>query len=358
MKRLVVCCDGTWNSPGQKHPTNVVKMDRAVARTARDGTIQKVFYDPGVGTGNTLRRLWEGVTGWGVSKNVRDAYGFLVEHYEDGNEVFLFGFSRGAFTARSTAGFIRNCGLLYPQHFSMLDEAFELYQRRDDGPDTGDATRFRNQYSRDIDIKFLGVWDTIGALGIPVLLLGWRTPRRYQFHDLELSRRVKHAYQALSIDERAWPYGPSLWADVTKKDQVVEQVWFPGWHSDVGGGSDRHGLGDVSFQWMKEAARSCSLAFDEEYIESEVKPDAMARLHPVWWRKPFYHIRSIALTQSDLGIHRPWLRRILGLILSRRLGGGQSAHPAAINRFKQARSSYKPYNLKLYLARGKTDGVR
>lgn len=220
----MVCSDGTWNSPEQKYPTNVWKMHQAVSLLAPDGTPQAVFYDPGVGTGNWATRLLGGLTGLGLSKNVRDAYRYLVENYEDGDEVYFFGFSRGAYTARSAAGFIRNCGLLYRDHVDKVDAAFRLYRQRDDGPDTDEATKFREAYSRQIDIKFIGVWDTVGALGIPILILGWITPGRYRFHDLELSKRVRHGYQALAIDERAWPYRPNLWNAKPKVDQVIEQV--------------------------------------------------------------------------------------------------------------------------------------
>ncbi len=168
-RRLVACSDGTWYTADRNTPGNVVEMVRSVLPQAPDGTDQILFYDPGVGTGGVFDKYSGGMFGSGLSKNVLDVYRFLVHNYVEGDEIYLFGFSRGAYTVRSAAGLIRNCGLLHKEHAGRANEAFRIYRERDEGPDTADAIHFREKYSRQpLRIKFIGVWDTVGALGIPV----------------------------------------------------------------------------------------------------------------------------------------------------------------------------------------------
>ena len=183
MKRLVVCSDGTWNSPEQKHPTNVLKMARMVTPSALDGTPQVVFYDQGVGTGNWVDRWIGGITGKGLSKNIQDAYRFLMHNYEDGDEV---------------------------------DKAYELYRRRDAGPKSNAAVTFRSSYSREIEVKFVGVWETVGLLGIPLLGLRFLTHRKYRFHDLELSRSL-----ARSLSRYGSPDGTAMLVGVRLPTDLV-----------------------------------------------------------------------------------------------------------------------------------------
>src|SRR4051812_39519813 len=200
-KRLVVCCDGTWNRPDQLSegvaaPTNVSKLALAVARRDAGGTEQLLHYEPGVGT-RRFERIRGGAFGVGLSRNVRSCYRFLVDSYEPGDELYFFGFSRGAFTARSTAGFVRNCGILRREERGRVDEAYALYRARGDArkPSGAIAERFRPDYSPpDTPIHFIGVWDTVGSLGIPIPLLPSFITRRWTFHDTELSRSVRNAY--------------------------------------------------------------------------------------------------------------------------------------------------------------------
>ncbi len=303
--RLIVCLDGTWNTPdqrigGQIRPTNVVKMARAIASKgtatppASGLVTQTVFYDQGVGTdGGPLSRLLGGVSGLGLSKTIKDAYRFLMLNYEDGergaDEIFIFGFSRGAYAARSLAGFLRNCGLLKTIHADRLHEAFDLY-RSESHPNSPEAKEFREEYSREVEVTFLGVWDTVGSLGIPPQgIFPWLDPiaailnEPFEFHDVELSRIVKNAYQALAIDERSAPFEPAIWQPkeiegeaVSKVGQTVEQVWFAGYHGDVGGASRDAGLSDIAFMWMKEKAEACGLAFDSDYVASAIVPNPLA----------------------------------------------------------------------------------
>ena len=269
MKRLIVCCDGTWNradhvDEGKPAPTNVRRLYLAIDQETAP---QRARYIEGVGT-----KRWEhirgGALGFGLSRNVRDGYTFLVDNYEPGDELWFFGFSRGAFTARSLAGLVRNSGILKRQKRGMVKEAYKLYRSRkaDDAPSERNARRFRDENSHpEAKIKFIGVWDTVGALGIPTGAL--RLPiltSRWSFHDTTLSRSVEHAYHAISIDEQRKPFTPTLWVqkvppEEPPKGQKVRQVWFSGVHSDVGGGYADARLSGIALRWMADRACECGL---------------------------------------------------------------------------------------------------
>lgn len=330
MKRIVICSDGTWQTPRQDNHTHIVEMARIVLPTAPDGTTQVVFYDWGVGTDNLINRLAGGISGKGIQRNIRDCYRFLAHNYDDGDEIYLFGFSRGAYTVRSLAGLIRNCGILKKAEAGRLPEAYALYRRRDAGPSSEEAQAFRATYSREATIAFIGVWDTVGALGIPVRGLSRLTARRHEFHDVELSRYIKRGCHALAIDERRGPFRPSLWQAQPKAGQIVEQVWFSGTHSDVGGSLDPE-LGKPTLEWMKERASDAGLALDETPGLPTGDPPAkvsasgrfgqlMARLRTLWTRP----------------------RRIGG-------DGTQSVHPSARDRYAGDTAGV-PQNLAEYLA--------
>src|SRR3954447_6520196 len=173
-RRLVVCCDGTWNEPdrnsrGGGGPTNVTKLALGVAGKDAEGNEQLIHYEKGVGT-RRFERFSGGTFGFGLSRNVIDGYRFLVEAYDPGDELYFFGFSRGAFTARSLAGLVRNSGILRRENAGMVKAAYKLYRSREpgDAPWEKGADAFRRTHSHpDADITFIGVWDTVGALGIP-----------------------------------------------------------------------------------------------------------------------------------------------------------------------------------------------
>jgi uncharacterized protein (DUF2235 family) len=304
-KRLVVCCDGTWNTPDQEGagspcPTNVTKFALALADTADDGTEQRIFYHRGVGT-NRRERIRGGAFGFGLSRNVRDAYRFLVETFEPGDELFLFGFSRGAFTARSTAGFVRSAGILRREFADKVDEAYALYRGRKAHPRGIESQLFRHSYSYETRIRCIGVWDTVGALGIPIYGLRFINAfnRRWQFHDTELSTRVDAAFHALAIDEQRRAFEPTIWTQQKDaQNQRLEQVWFTGVHCDVGGGYPKPALSDIALLWMVDRAKSCGLAFRPDGLPRVktpetpdalvVQPDAMGEIGKS--RKGFYRL--------------------------------------------------------------------
>src|SRR6478736_2800250 len=218
MKRIITCSDGTWNHPGETDrgiivQTNVEKLHCALTPTGTDGIAQVKYYDPGVGTGYSFAdRIAGGATGEGLDKNILDAYKFIVWNYEPGDEIFLFGFSRGAYTARSLSGFIRYCGILKPEYLSIADEAYQLYHDKTQytGPDSDVSLAFRTRYSYETGIRFIGVWDTVGALGIPLNIFKTHDAEKYQFHDVTLSSQVDFAYHALAIHERRRLFEPTL----------------------------------------------------------------------------------------------------------------------------------------------------
>ena len=352
MKRLILCCDGTWNSADQQKgerltPTNVIKLAYRVAK--RDGPVAQVlYYDQGVGTGNALDRFLGGAFGEGLVDNIHDAYRFLIANYEVGDELFLFGFSRGAYTARSIAGMVRKCGILDRRSVGHYLEALRLY--RDDvvHPDDKHAAEFRRQHSiageADIPIAFIGVWDTVGALGIPLRGLRWITRRDHQFHDAELSRTVRRACHALAIDERRAPFEPSLWAYVPKDGQVVEQVWFIGAHSDVGGGYPDVGLSDIALEWMIGKAQGAGLAFGGSLLQANpLRGDPLAPSHDS--KRGLYRLTR--------GLDRP-----IGVVpdadrssaRAAALDPRQSVHPSVLVRWDRD-PRYRPPALAEYLRR-------
>ena len=291
MKRLVALSDGTWNTlhmkdRGRPVQTNVAKMQDAVADVAPDGTAQKVSYDPGVGTeGTRWERLMGGAFGVGLAKNVQDVYLPLVQDHREGDEIFLFGFSRGAYTVRRVAGMLRKTGLLLPEHEDRIPEAYALYARRGT-PDDPEAVAFRRRYAREVRVRFLGVWDTVGAHGIPGVLRSV-TAGSQTFHDRGLSRIVEEAYHAVALDERRRAYVATMWDEESTKGRKVEQRWFVGAHRNVGGGYADAGLSDEALLWMLGKARAAGLALDEKWVAHHVRPRHDGELRdstkPLWW---------------------------------------------------------------------------
>jgi uncharacterized protein (DUF2235 family) len=267
MKRLVILADGTWMTV--RNETNVVRLSAAVPRRAADGIVQHVAYHPGVGAGPGVGHLLGGAFGTGLSRDVMDCYRSLVELYEEGDELFFFGYSRGAYTVRSLGGLVNNLSILHKGNAGLIPEAYEHY--RDPSPS------WRPHGARAVDfadrncwpmprITCIGVWDTVGSLGIPTDgPLGRFTRRLHEFHDVRLAGIVQNAFQALAIDEHRGPFTPAVWsgADAHRAaGQRLEQLWFPGSHTNVGGGFADTRLSDGALAWMAERAGSCGLEVD------------------------------------------------------------------------------------------------
>jgi uncharacterized protein (DUF2235 family) len=329
MKRLVVCCDGTWNRrDAGPNASNVAKLAEGVAAMA--GKVrQRVFYDAGVGTGGFLDRIVGGATGRGLEKNVLDAYRFLVANHRAGDELFVFGFSRGAYTARSVVGMVRKCGILRNTDEEGLREAYRLY-RSGEHPDSEAACAFRAKHSKETRVRFIGVWDTVGALGIPAGPFRSFNLRRHGFHDVQLSRIVDVACHALAIDERRGAFKPTLWTTTPDPRQVVKQEWFPGAHSNVGGGYPQAGLSDVALAWMMDEASAAGLAFTAG-ARQRVRPDPLARL--VDSRGGLWRLLPGGWRAIGEPTHQP-----------------QAIHGSALQRKEAPASTYRPPNLLAYLA--------
>jgi uncharacterized protein (DUF2235 family) len=352
MRRLILCCDGTWNRADQEKngvpcPTNVVRMAYSTAKS--DGAVEQIiYYDQGVGTGNVIDRVSGGAFGEGLEDNVHDAYRFLVANYELGDEIFLFGFSRGAFTARSIGGMIRKCGIISRAHVGKYPKAIRLY-RSDARPDDQGPCEFRAECSiagsDPIPIKFIGVWDTVGSLGIPMRGLRSLTRTKYQFHDTELSGSVQNAFHALAIDEHRTPFVPTLWLDRPKPGQTVEQVWFCGAHSDVGGGYAESGLSDISLGWMLEKAQGAGLKLDPNARPVHtLNPQPTAEMHNS--KQGLYAFTFGVDRKIGLEAKHPEDKSDTPPAIDQT----QSVHPSVLERWDADRS-YRPQNLHDYLRR-------
>lgn len=266
MKRLVVCCDGTWNNAdSQSAATNVAQIARSIHATQNTGGVmQIVLYLRGVGTsGLHAETLIEGAIGLGIDENIRSAYMFVAQNYLPGDEIFLFGFSRGAYTARSLAGFIGACGVLKRQRLADLAKAWTYYREGALPHSPHDFIKISQSDSHtNAQIKFLGVWDTVGALGIPGQILARLNHQLYGFHDTGPCAVVKRGCHALAIDEHRDEFVPTLWTGTPPEGVRIEQVWFTGAHADVGGGYVTRKLADIPLVWMANKAEEEGLALD------------------------------------------------------------------------------------------------
>ena len=293
-KNIAILFDGTWNKPDEDlerngdENTNVVRLKSAILAKDNSNNPQHVWYEKGVGS-DWYDSIMGGAFGTGLSLKIMEGYKELVENYEEGDQVFIFGFSRGAYSARSLVGFIRNAGLLKKANIGFLNNAYSLYRTRDNGPDSENARFFRSQYSREIDIQCLGVWDTVGALGVPLESFQHFNKDFFAFHDTELSSIVKNAFHALAVDEHRENFFPALWDPKEKPNQVVEQVWFTGAHANIGGGYPEDNLAIITLNWMANKANACGLNIDLDQIQ---------RLHAL------HQVRCVRLALEPLAPHR------------------------------------------------------
>lgn len=280
-RRVALFLDGTWNVINNN--TNVWRLKSLCEQSAD----QKVYYSVGVGTARG-EKVSGGMFGLGINEEVMAAYQWLVENYEPEDRIFIFGFSRGAFTARSLAGFIAKCGLLMPGSPVSMDQLFARYQKQTVKSilalsNEADASlpiedRWLKKYSRSIPVWFQGVWDTVGTLGIPIPFFPLPHVSRSSFRFLEVDLRINqtHAYHALAIDEHRPSFKPTLWKRVASKTNGnpdprpfdhVEQRWFVGAHSNVGGGYESDLLAQTPLAWIAAKARQHGLVFKDVDID-------------------------------------------------------------------------------------------
>lgn len=309
--KLIICLDGTWNRPDDEHPTNVVKIARNLVN---DYQAQMVYYDMGVGSGGKIDRIVGGGTGFGIQKNLEQGYRFLVENYSPGSTIYIFGFSRGAYTGRSLAGMIYKCGLLAAENAHKVPEVMRKYRTRTH-PDDPHMVEYRAQNCVTNAVEFIGVWDTVGALGVPAgfvskKLSDWRNG----FHDVKLNALVNHAYHAVAVDEFREAFEPTLWKQSSdaSPDQVLEQVYFPGAHSDVGGGYADSDLSDIALEWMQTKATKAGLEFRVDPAYS-LSGNALGMSHDSSkeWPLPTA-LRDIDMPNHLTKIHESVREKILG----------------------------------------------
>lgn len=255
-------------------------MVRGVKPRDTNGVAQVAYYHTGVGTDAGFYDKWiGGALGWGLSNDIQEAYRFVANNYVPGDRLYIFGFSRGAVAARSLVGFIGAVGLLDKKRLAWLPEAYKVYRTP---PDQRRNSKYRRTLEErklerltDIPIHFVGVWDTVGALGSPTPLLNRLSKRWVGFHDTGLGKDVKHAYHALAADERRRPFKPDLWTTMGDEEQIVEQVWFAGVHSNVGGSYKNTVLSNITLKWMVQRAEECGLEFRQHL--RELNPLSIAR---------------------------------------------------------------------------------
>jgi uncharacterized protein (DUF2235 family) len=347
-KNVIICLDGTGNQFNEDN-SNVVKLFRVVTRDAS----QVAYYDPGVGTladpdyrtpvGKNFSKLLGLGFGKGLTRNVEQAYSFLMDHYEQDDRLFIFGFSRGSYTARVLAGFIHSCGLLEPGCQNLIPYAMKLFKAEQ--LDFEILQKFRSTYGRKINIHFLGLWDSVSTTGWlynPVFLPFTTNNKSVQ--------AVRHA---LAIDERRSFFKDMRWGDKYRDAQDIKEVWFAGVHSDVGGGypEARSGLAKIALKWMIEEATNpkFGLNIDQEkyaryvlgaetgkYIGPDSSAEANESLKGAW-RLVQWIPKSVWLVDEGREAIR-WPRS------HRTIESGATLHHSVLERMRAL--PYKPPSLK------------
>ncbi len=256
-KKICFCADGTWDTPQKS--TNVYLLYKALSTTAT----QVPYYDDGVGaTGLPIQHLLGGAFGTGLFQKVKDGYSKIAQVYDQDDEIFIFGFSRGAYTARSIAGMIAICGLPTGNfNQELVDTAFHAYRNPNERAALLPPLGLYNA-----QIKMVGVWDTVGSLGIPGAVFQLPDPL-YGFLDTTLHPDVHNAYQALAIDEKRREFPATLWTSAPGPGQILSQVWFAGVHSDVGGSYPETDLSNITLSWMLTKAAALGVELDPAAVE-------------------------------------------------------------------------------------------
>jgi len=279
-KNIIVLCDGTGQKGGVNTNTNVYKLFNMLEDRTPD---QIVYYDAGIGTGEN--KVLSQIFGIGFGKNMIECYRFIFENFEAGDRIYLFGFSRGAATVRSLSAFIELFGILPQSRRDLIDEAFEIYQIKTKGDESEAGLQYtertklnrREQKAKEFiakhhtmwtRVRFLGVWDTVSALGISGSFLDMIVDRiwPHKFHNYNLCAGVDFARHALSIDDERKTFHPQLWAPLRPGENPdrLKQVWFCGVHTDVGGGYPEEELSFYSLQWMIKEATDKGLLIHKE----------------------------------------------------------------------------------------------
>lgn len=367
-RNIVICCDGTGNQYGNNN-TNVVKIFEML----ESNDSQKIFYDPGVGTSasslvsffKSVSNIFTQALGSDLQKNVEDAYYYLMNVYQPGDRIFLFGFSRGAHTVRRLANLLEVCELLHRGSENMIPYVSRMYleYKGDRNKIDNDAVLegFRKTFCRPCPVHFIGVWDTVSALSNlyprPTL-------------DGSLSEEVSYAYHAVAIDEKRLQFPPNLWNEKPAAGQSIEQVWFAGVHSDVGGSYKEVELSNIPLKWMAEKARSAGLLLKSGSVEN-IKTNPLENKNESWigkwWFLPNYiYLAGFALafylvelctglaffsSAKEFATEYWYLSiALLGLLIwlnqkKRKIPAGSWVHSSVKERLENNSSNYKPSEL-------------
>ena len=331
-EKIVILIDGTWNKEGTTGNTNVAKVDinALIKRRAANGTVQRVRYHDGVGAyGDIFKKILGGAIGLGLKKIVLDCYGFFVDEYEAGDEIYIFGFSRGAYAARALAGLIGASGIARRRNADLFEIAWQYYRvspasRQPQDASWADGSRIvkykstaqGNAFHDTRAVKCVAVWDTVGSYGIPAGF-GLAPLARYValiflgFHDTSFGEHVDVGLHAVAVDEHRRPFVPTFWT-IAKGHQPrghVEQTWFAGAHRNVGGGYPDSGLSDLALVWMIARVRALTgLEFDIASVRSNTKPNiegAVVNSTKGWFLDEYWpHYRVIL---SPVAIHHGYL---------------------------------------------------
>jgi uncharacterized protein (DUF2235 family) len=273
-KNIVICCDGTNNAiVGDQ--TNVLRLFRMLSRDSN----QEIFYDAGVGTKADPTALWpwrrfvrkefDAAVGNSIRDNVLDAYRFLIQRYDPDDKVFLFGFSRGAYTVRALGALIARCGLLRPEYAHLCEYAWSVFSDEDHSNDRrrrfGGVARIKKVFGAAAEIHFVGVWDTVSSFG-------WFWDQ-LTLPDTATNPVLAHVRHAISIDETRAFFTPNFFHPAQGQD--CKEVWFAGVHGDVGGGyaDSEAGLARVALRWMISEARVLGL-----HIDSVLQDEMLQRM--------------------------------------------------------------------------------
>lgn len=267
-KKHIIIIDGTQSRLHRGQETNAGLLYKLLLEHDETVWPRHIWYDPGIqGHG-----FWNWVTiasGWGINRVICDAYAALCSKYREGDQIFLFGFSRGAYAVRSLSGLINTVGLLRHEEATQraIDQAFRLYEF--DRPPEFKA-RFREAHCLpDVSIEMIGVWDTVKTLGLPYPVLSRLAPMATEFHSDIIGGHVKNGFHALALDEDRQAYRPVPWQQESGWTGHLEQVWFRGAHADIGGQvramPAARGLSNIPLVWMLERAEKCGLSLPKNW---------------------------------------------------------------------------------------------
>ena len=358
-KNLVVCCDGTENRVTVNENSNVVHLYCCLKKDSS----QITYYNPGVGTmvpewvthedGKDSYLFKDKIGGISVKRNVMDAYIFLMDHYEDGDMVYLFGFSRGAYTVRMLSGLIEMYGLLYKGNQNHLNHLIHLYSREKQKFEI--ARKLKSNFSRDIKIRFMGIWDTVISVGSKFKInISFPFSRR-----LSGVQTVRHA---VAIDERRKHF---KYSEVNPNHNDLLEVFFAGVHSDVGGGYPKEGLSKIALEWMLGEASKHGLVLEKGKVDRYLygiksgyqMPDYTIQIHNPFkedYRNIFSQIIPIRKgrfkTEGESGrlnLFKYWELSIVPK--PRAISDGANLHESVIAKIKHktADHNYQPENLDL-----------